>query len=48
MRFRDRAVSRFAILEAVETYPIVEEYPQDKYLPSYLVLGKAQTDAIHI
>jgi uncharacterized protein DUF4258 len=36
MRLERRHISRDEILAAVETYSIVEAYPDDKYLPSYL------------
>ncbi|HSY50959.1 MAG TPA: DUF4258 domain-containing protein [Thermoanaerobaculia bacterium] len=39
MRLEGRFISRDDILSAVDSYAIVEEYPDDKYLPSYLVLG---------
>ena len=39
MRLAGRFLTRDEILNAVESYEIVESYPQDKYLPSYLVLG---------
>jgi hypothetical protein len=39
---------RETILEAVGTFELVEAYPDDKYLPNYLVLGRAGSDAFHI
>jgi hypothetical protein len=48
MRLRDRAISREAILSAVETFVLVEPYPEDKYLPSYLLLGTEASGAFHI
>ena len=39
LRLERRDITRQEILAAVDTYEIVEEYPEDKYLPSYLVLG---------
>ncbi|HXV60469.1 MAG TPA: DUF4258 domain-containing protein [Vicinamibacteria bacterium] len=39
MRLAGRYLARNEILDAVESYEIVESYPEDKYLPSYLVLG---------
>ena len=47
MRLVGRFIPREAILDAVETFELVEAYPDDKYLPSYLVLGRAGTDAFH-
>ncbi len=39
MRLERRPITRSEILEAVDSYLLVESYPEDKYLPSYLVLG---------
>lgn len=48
VRLRDRSISRQAVLESVDSYEIVEEYPQDKYLPSYLVYAKYQSMVFHL
>lgn len=45
MRLERRSISREELLDAVESYEIVEAYPDDKYLPSYLILGAA---AFHV
>ncbi len=37
MRLKGRFIPREAILSSVDAYEIIEEYPGDKYLPSYLV-----------
>jgi hypothetical protein len=39
MRLADRYVARDEILSSVDSYEMVESYPGDKYLPSYLVLA---------
>lgn len=39
MRLDRRHISRDEILNAVDSYLLVEAYPDDKYLPSYLVLA---------
>jgi hypothetical protein len=39
MRLAGRFLSRDEIVDAVDTYEIIEHYPEDKYLPSYLVLA---------
>jgi hypothetical protein len=41
MRLAGRFILRESILGAVEALELVEAYPDDKYLPSYLVLGRA-------
>lgn len=48
MRLRGRYIPRQAVLDAVETYQVVEAYPADKYLPSYLVLAQHASDAFHV
>jgi hypothetical protein len=48
MRLQKRYISREAILEAVESFEILESYPDDKYLPSYLIYGKAAGSIFHV
>lgn len=48
MRLKGRLISREAILSSVDSYEIIEEYPKDKYLPSYLVCTEYQTEVIHV
>ena len=48
MRLRGRFIRRETVLDAVESYEIIEAYPTDKYLPSYLVLGRAVGEAFHV
>lgn len=48
LRLKGRFVARQTILDAVESYEVVESYPDDKYLPSYLVLARLAGDAIHV
>ena len=38
-----RGRSRF-----LDSYEIIEAYPGDKYLPSYLVLGRSAGEAFHV
>jgi hypothetical protein len=45
MRLERRHITRSEILDAVGSYRIVESYPEDKYLPSYLILAN---DTFHI
>ena len=47
MRLAGRHIRRDEILEAIDSYAIVESYPDDKYLPSYLLLGKAAGANFH-
>jgi hypothetical protein len=48
MRLKGRFISRHAILSSAPSYEIIEEYPGDKYLPSYLVLSEHEGDLLHI
>jgi hypothetical protein len=48
IRLAGRFIAREAILSAVDTYQLVEAYPDDKYLPSYLVLAHEGLDYFHI
>jgi hypothetical protein len=48
MRLGQRFIARETIIEAADTYEIVEAYPEDKYFPSYLLLGRAGDDAFHV
>jgi hypothetical protein len=48
MRLAGRFIPREAVLAAVDTYELVEAYPDDKYLPSYLLLGGHGSEAFHL
>jgi hypothetical protein len=48
MRLAGRYISRDEILAVVDSYLIVEAYPDDKYLPSYLLLAKPAGAAFHV
>jgi len=48
MRLGGRFIPRESILAAIATFELVEVYPDDKYLPSYLLLGRAGPDAFHV
>ena len=48
MRLKGRFIRRETILNAVESYEIIEANPEDKYLPSYLVLGRSAGEAFHV
>jgi hypothetical protein len=39
MRLAGRCITRDDILSTVNSYETVESYPEDKYLPSYLILA---------
>lgn len=48
LRLVGRFIPRETILLAVETYELVEAYAEDKYLPSYLILGRHGQEAFHV
>ena len=48
MRLQGRYIPRQAVIDAVDTYQLVEAYPADKYLPSYLILAYSGNDAFHL
>jgi uncharacterized protein DUF4258 len=48
MRLAGRFIPRELVLAAVASYELVEAYPDDKYLPSYLILARHGTDAFHV
>ena len=48
MRLRQRSIPRSWILESVKNYLLIESYPEDKYLPSYLVWSKYNDEIFHI
>lgn len=47
MRLKGRFIPRQTIVESVDNYEIIEEYPDDKYLPSYLVYSQYQGLPFH-
>ena len=47
MRLGQRFIARETIIAAAESYEIVEAYPDDKYFPSYLLLGRRGAEAFH-
>lgn len=48
MRLRGRFISRKAIVDSHPAYQVIEEYPEDKYLPSYLVYSEYLGNIFHI
>ncbi len=47
MRLIQRFIPRSTLIVAADTFEIIEEYPQDKYLPSYLILGEYRGAPFH-
>jgi hypothetical protein len=48
MRLGQRFIARETIIQAADTYEIIEAYPEDKYFPSYLLVGREGDDAFHV
>ena len=48
MRLGQRFIGRETIIRAADTYEVVEAYPEDKYFPSYLLLGREGASAFHV
>lgn len=48
MRLTGRHISRDEIFGAVDSYEVIESYPADKYLPSYLVLATGPGGGFHV
>jgi hypothetical protein len=48
MRLGRRFIAREMIIAAAGSYEIVEAYPDDKYFPSYLLLGRRGDALFHV
>ena len=48
MRLGERFIARETIINAADTYELVEAYPEDKYFPSYLMLGREGGSRFHV
>ena len=48
MRLKERFIRREMILDSVDRFEIIEEYPNDKYLPSCLVYSEYKDVKFHI
>ena len=47
LQMRDRTIDRQTIIGSVGTFEVIEEYPDDKYLPSFLVYARSGSLVIH-
>lgn len=47
MRLQQRYLTSQMLCDAVSTLELIETYPADKYLPSYLVRGEAFGSVFH-
>lgn len=48
MRMKERFIPRDWILNSFDNFEIIESYPEDKYLPSYLVWSRVDQIFFHI
>ena len=48
MRLAGRHLTREELVGAAASYEIIEAYPEDKYLPSYLVRATAADRPFHV
>lgn len=48
MRLRRRKITREMIVKSLGSYEIIEAYPDDKYLPSFLVCATYALAVIHV
>lgn len=48
MRLEKRFISREMILDAADSYEIIESYPEDKYYPSYLMYARRGLEVFHV
>jgi hypothetical protein len=48
MRLIGSFIPRRSIVESHADYEVIEEYPKDKYLPSYLVYSEYHGDVFHV
>ena len=48
MRLQQRTLTAGMVRNAMETLEIIEAYPQDKYLPSFLLRGESEGSVFHV
>ena len=48
IQMQDRTIDRQTIIDSVNAFEVIEEYPDDKYLPSYLVYSRFGSLVIHV
>ena len=48
MRLEKQTITREIILSSIDQMEIIEEYPEDKYLPSYLLLSHCGYMSFHV
>ncbi len=48
VRLARRSISRETLIASTDTLEIIEFYPDDRFLPSYLLLGRRQEEIFHV
>jgi hypothetical protein len=48
MRLKQRALGSEILVKGVGSLEIIESYPEDKYLPSFLLRGKFEGGVFHV
>lgn len=48
MRLQQRNLRADMLVAAAASFEIIESYPKDKYLPSFLVRGEAEGVVFHV
>jgi len=48
MRLKQRCISRKEIISSTADYEIIDQYPDDKYFPSYLIFSRYKDIVFHI
>ena len=48
MRLEERFIDRENILNSIDNFEIIEDYPEDKYLPSCLVYSESKGKKFHM
>jgi len=48
MRLKQRCIARQEIISSTANYEIIDEYPDDKYFPSYLIYSRYKQSVFHI
>ena len=48
MRLQQRNLHAAMLIESAGTLEVIEEYPRDKYLPSYLLRGESRDSVFHV
>ena len=48
MRMRERSINREQVVQGAPTFEVIESYPEDKYLPNYLVYCESHRAVFHV